>query len=112
MRINRLVCSTSRRPSSRHSVAISFGALNGRKKGRSIEGSSTAAMSQIMRMCGMTAVSIPHRSGHRASGPHDTTHLSDRACRIGDELQHQHREGPVEGVVLERQDAGIGLTGN
>src|SRR5437899_971439 len=40
----------SRRPSSRQSVAISSGAVNGRNKGGLTEGSSTTAISQIKRM--------------------------------------------------------------
>jgi hypothetical protein len=34
---------------------------------------------------------------------HDPAHLGDSARRLWDELEHQHREGAIEGVVLKRQ---------
>jgi len=51
MRISRLVCSTSTIPSSRHSVAISSGAVIGENNGGTRDGSSATAMSHIMRQC-------------------------------------------------------------
>ena len=41
--------------------------------------------------------------------PHDPAHLGDSACRVRDKLQHEHREGAVEGVVLKRQGLGVRL---
>jgi hypothetical protein len=54
-------------------------------------------------------VSIPHGGGHFTAGPHDTAHFGDRALSVRDELQDQHREGPIERGVTEWQRTGVCL---
>lgn len=55
------------------------------------------------------AVSTPHSSSHGTSGAHDPTLLGYCAGRIGDELQYEHGEGAIEGIIFERQGTGIRL---
>jgi hypothetical protein len=107
MRISRLICSTSTMPSSRHSVAISSGAVIGENSAGTRQGSSATPISHIMRQC-VNSLKVSHRSNH-ATRAYDTTHLGDGALCIGYEIKHDHREGPIEKVVTERQLSCVGL---
>jgi hypothetical protein len=50
-----------------------------------------------------TVAVIPHRCDDDTAGARDSNHLLHRGGRIRDEVQHEHRQCPVEGVVGERQ---------
>ena len=46
---------------------------------------------------------IPYGRGDDTAGTGDPDHLLQRGGRIRDEVQHEHRQRPIEGVVGERQ---------
>ena len=108
MRIKRLVCSTSRKPSSRHSADISLGCS--RSDQRPLDGRIERGGNVPQDACVQhAAVSILHSSSHGTSGAHDPTLLGYCVGRIGDELQYEHGEGAIEGIIFERQGTGIRL---
>ena len=57
----------------------------------------------------LTAVTVPYRGDDRAARPNDPAHLRDGVCRVGEEMQDQHRKSAIEEAVLERQCTGVGL---
>jgi hypothetical protein len=108
MRISRLICSTS--PDAAHATASPFRpapslvkTVPGRDKDRARQRYPTSCARVL------TAESVPHRRSSRATWAYDTTHLGDGALRIGYEIKHEHREGPIEKVVTERQFSCVGL---
>ena len=52
---------------------------------------------------------VPDGGGDDAAGPHHAAHLRDGLVGLGDEMEHQEREGAVEPAVRERNGAGIAL---
>jgi hypothetical protein len=44
----------------------------------------------------LPTIAVPNGGGDHAAGTHDAAHLLDRLSGVGDEMQHQQREGTIE----------------
>jgi hypothetical protein len=52
---------------------------------------------------------VSHTAAATVPPPHDPAHLGDRELGPRHEMQHQERQRPVEGAVVEGQRAGVGV---